>query len=191
MRNVLGIGIAAVCFLGAFAGVAFAEPEALIDLAKPVLSAILSGQYAYAAALALVLAVAAARRYGGARFPFLRSDAGGASLALVGGIGGALVNSLAAGGGVSLALLWSALLVAVGAAGGYSLIKRLIVTPILEPLAARAPAPIRAVLGVILWAFRSNAAADATAAGNAAVVASPSSGVAGIVGEPRDFMGGQ
>ena len=187
MRHVLGILSVAIIFVGAFAGVAHAEPEALLDLAKPVLAAVMSGQYAYAAALALVFAVAAARRYGGARVPFLRSDAGGALLAVGGAFAGALATSIAASGAISIGLLWSALGVAVAAGGGYSLIKRLIVTPVLEPLAARGGV-LGAVLGVVLWVFRSNPVGVAEAAGANAVAAKPSAGVIGIVGAPKDVQ---
>src|SRR5690606_26496540 len=109
------------------------DDTALFDLAKPVLDAILAGNPGLASALALVFVAAAARRYGGKYVPFLKTDAGGALTVLVGAFGGAAAAALYAGGGWSLGLAWSAFQVAAATAGGYSLVKRLLVDPFLRP----------------------------------------------------------
>ena len=84
-------------FLGT--SVAVAQGEELSELARPVLNAIMGGQYALAAALGLVLAVALLRRYGVSKYPWLSSSAAGSILVLLGGFGAALATSLAAGAG--------------------------------------------------------------------------------------------
>lgn len=172
----------------AAAGVgAVAPDESLIALAKPVIDALLSGNPGLAAALALVLAAAVARRYGSKRFPFLATDAGGALLVLVGSFGGAAATALTGGAAVSLGLAWKALLVAFAASGGYATVKRLLVTPLLRPLYEKAPAWLKPVLALVLWVFdQPDPVSKAEAAGNAAVAAKPPTGAAGVVGEPRD-----
>lgn len=178
-------------FLGSFTATALAAETVdgdLIDVARPVLDAILAGQYTAAAALGLVLAVALLRRYGSRALPWLHSDVGGAVLALGTSLGGALATALMAGASLSGGLLWTALGVAIAAAGGYAMIKKLIIVPLLRPLRDRAPAWLRAPLDLILWIFdRPDPIAVAVAAGDAAVTADPPSGVIGIVGEPRDI----
>lgn len=200
-HRLLALIVALLVGLTGFAAAAFASTSVLtaaapattpdpglLDLARPVYEAVMSGQWYLAAALALVLAVALVRRYAGPKVPFLHSDAGGALLALVGSYGGAVATALAAGGAVmSPHLAWVALTVAIAAAGGYSLIKKLLVAPFLVPWAAKAPAWLKPLLAVVLWIFdRPDPAAQATAAGNAAVAAHPSAGVGGIVGKATE-----
>ena len=149
--------------------VAFAQSEGLAELAKPVLDAVLSGQYVYAAALALVLGVALLRRYGGSRWPLLASRKAAPFLVLVGSLAAALATGISAGSTLTATTLWAAVKVAVSAAGGYSLLKA-----VLKPLEDRAPAwlsPVFVVAGLI---FRSKE--GATKAGQKAVDDDPSKG---------------
>lgn len=159
----------------------------LLDMLKPVYTAFASGRPAYAAAMVLVVLVAAARKYGASRIPFLHSDLGGSLLALLGSFGGALVTALAIPGAtVTTGLMWTACTVAVAAAGGYSLIKRLLVDPVLRPLAAKAPAALQPVFQLVFWIFDGPDQAAAKAAGDAAVKAKPGAGLNSVTGKPTN-----
>ena len=88
--------------------------------------------------------------------------------------------------GVTWAIARHALAIAVGAAGGYSLVKRLLI-PKIRWLASKCPAWAQPAFRMILWLFDApDAVAKAEAAGAAAVKAKPSTGISGIVGDPRD-----
>ncbi len=173
------------------AGAASGDDGSLLDLLRPVFDAITHGQYYLGAALALVFLCTLARRYGAKRFPFLATDAGSAALVLVGAFGGALATGLAAVGtnALTFALALAAGKVALAAAGGYSLIKKLVVDPLLASqwYANRAPAWLKAILAVVLWAFtKPDAVKSAEAAGAAAVAASPGAGLDGLAGKPTE-----
>lgn len=162
-----------------------ADSTSLLDLLKPVYEAFSGGHYAYAAALGVVVLVALVKRYLAPKFPWLNSDAGGSAMALLAAFGTALASALAAPGAtVSLAVLESALLVGVGAAGGYAVIKNLIIDPILVPLEAKAPNWAKPILALVLWIFDKGQAAldESVDAGNAAVAAKPATGIAGASG---------
>lgn len=201
-KIVSALTVLAVAFLS-FVGVAHAADAAdpsgdgsgLLDLAKPVIDAVLRGEPWLAASLALVFMVALVGKYG-PKFPgrlgrwmgkLDGSDAGRAALVLIGSFGGALGAALTGGAAMSLALAWTAMKVAIGASGVYSLAKKL-----LTPLVGKAPAWMQPLLRLILWAFdrkgqdAAEAATKADAAGAAAVKANPSTGAAGVVGAPRD-----
>lgn len=98
--------------------------EELTQLAARILDAVRMGQWQLVAALVLVLAVYAARTWGGAKWPWLKSDRGGVALAILGGLFGAVANSLAASKGIGLALLLDGLEVGVLAAGGWAVVKK-------------------------------------------------------------------
>lgn len=68
----------------------------------------------------------ALRTWGGSLVPWVRTDRGGATLALVGGFVGVWVTALAAGQGASWYLVAHGLEAAVAAAGGYSVLKKLV-----------------------------------------------------------------
>jgi hypothetical protein len=197
-RAVLSRASALLAFVAvlvlAFAGTALAagaiapEDGALIDLARPVFDAVMAGNYIAAAALALVAAVAVAKRYGAPRWSFLGTGAGAALLVVVGSFGGAIATATLAGAGLSAGLLYMAGKVAVIAGGGYSLIKALLVEPVLRPLAARAPKWLQPVFALVFWFFdRPTPVAKAEAAGAAAVAAKPGTGASSVVGRPRDL----
>ena len=159
-------------------GVAFAATDdtQLMDMAKPLLDAVMHGQFALAGAMLLVLGVALARRYGAKRFPFLHTDAGGSLLTLAGSFGGAVATALMAGAGVTTGLLWTALGVAATASGGYTLIKRLAI-PLLKKVLSKLPKALQKPFGLVLWMFESPKVAAAEAAGDAAVAANPAKGL--------------
>lgn len=188
MNRIFTIAAAVVAFLVAFTGTAMAaslpDAESLIDLARPVLAAVKSGQGYAAAALALVLMTALARRFGAKRWPWLNSDAGGSLLTLVGSFGGAVATALAAGSLPTLGLAWTAFGVAVAASGGYTMVKRLIV-PGLVWLQSRLPGWAQPVLSLVLWMFtKPDPIAVAEKAGNEAVAANPGKGIEGVTGGP-------
>lgn len=165
------------------------DDASILDLLRPVYDAFHGGHYAYGAALGVIALVALVKSYLGDRIKWLHTDAGGSLLALLMSSATAVATGLAAPDAhVTFALLKSALLVGIGAAGGYAMIKNLIVEPLLPHL----PAWLRSVLTPILWIFDSSGKpsdvkiAEAVAAGNAAVEAKPPTGIAGVVGAPTD-----
>lgn len=164
----------------------------ILELAKPVFDAVMAGDGWLAAAMALVFAVTAARRYGASRFPILNSKVGGVAMNLLLSFGGAASTALLAGAAPSFALAWTALKVSFTAAVGFEFVKELL-GPAMRWLEAKAPTWMRPVLkpvfDLILWAFegRKAAIAKAEAAGQAAVDANPPTGVAGVVGTPERF----
>lgn len=187
-----------LAFLLLFAGVSRAaagatgEEGSLLDLARPVWDAIMHGQYWLAASLALVVAVTLFKRYGHLLSPklaaFSHSDAGGALMTLLMAFGGALATGLAAVGvsaTLSMAMAWTALKIALTAAGGYTLIRKLIVEPVLKPLAAKAPPWLQRILELVFFLFdKPQPIKDAEAAGDAAVAANPAGGLTGTIGKP-------
>lgn len=162
--------------------------ELSTELLGLLVTAAKNGNYAYATALALVVCVALVRRYGVGRIAWLGTDAGGAALALAGSMGAAMTTALATGS-LSWSLVWAAIGVAVTAAGGYSLIKRLIVTPIIKPLASKAPAWAQPIFTLLLYLFESrvDAAARVTQAGDEAVAAKPAQGIANVAPDNHDI----
>jgi hypothetical protein len=176
--------LVSVAFLITFSGTAYAMDDSWLDMAKPILDAVSNGQYIAAAALAVILGVAVLKKYGSARWPFLATDAGGSLLVLGASAAGAFAASIKEGVDVSWNLAWGSLMIAVTAAGGYSLFKRLVVGPVLRPLADKAPGWMKPILQMVLWIFdRPDVQAEAEAAGDKAVAESPGEGLGGIVGE--------
>lgn len=140
-----------VALLFSFTGVSLAasaiDPaDGSMDLAKSAYDAITGGHYMYAAAVALVLAVALTRKYFGERWQWMHTDAGAAGMVLAGSFGAALAASLAGGGALTVQLAGSAFAVAFAAAGGYASLKKLVITP----LAPHLPAWLQ---GPVLWLF--------------------------------------
>lgn len=187
--SLLAAGVASATFTATASAASAVSPDdgSLLDLAKPVLDAIMHGQWAFAAALALILAVTLTKRYLGDKIPWLHSDAGGAVLALLGAFGGALATSLAAGAAPTWIMAWMAVKVAVGAAGAYSMIRKLLV-PWIAKLRDKLPGALRPVLDLVLWVFdKQDPIARAERAGDAAVKAKPASGAAGVTGKPDEL----
>lgn len=178
MKTALSYLVVAFAFLLAFFGVAAAQGVAggsdgsLVDLARPVLEALMSGKPGLATALALVFATAAARRYLAPRVPFFASDAGASVLVLVGAFGAAAAAAISGGATWSPALAWKALAIAVPTAGGFSLLK-----PIVRALEARWPW-LAKITRWFSWVFDKpvDPVAKAEAAGDAAVADKPAAG---------------
>lgn len=199
MRYINAFLASVLAFVGvtlASIGVAHAASDvpdpSLLDLAKPVIAALTSGSPALACALALVLGVSLIRKFGATKWPFLTTDVGGTVLTFLASLGAACAAAFAGGALPSLSLLWTAVVVAAGASGGYTAIKRL-AAPALRYVESKLPAWLQTIvtplLNVVLWAFEGNAAAVATAdaAGAAAVAAKPAPGIASVVGPVTVF----
>ncbi len=167
---------------------ATAPQSSLLDLLKPVYNAFAGGHYAYAAALAVIVMVALVKRYLGGSIPWLHTDLGGSAMALIASSATAVSAGLAAPGAVvSFGLMKTALLVGIGAAGGFAMIKNLIIEPLLKPLEAKAPAWMRPIFGMIGWIFdKPDAVQTAEKAGVAAVAATPAVGLSASTGTPTD-----
>lgn len=157
--------------------------ELVKSLARPLFDAVMSGQYVLGAAMALVLVVSLVRRYGAGRWPFLATDAGGAALALVSGVAGALMTALAAGAAFTWGMLARAFLVTVTAAGGYSFVRKLLV-----PLMMLLPQPLSAWAVTLLSLFdKPSPVAKAEAAGKKAVADKPPTGADGVLGKAEEI----
>lgn len=186
------------CISAAYAGAAGApasvDESSWVDLAKPVLDAALAHNYVAAFALALVLAVALAKRLtGSSRLAvFIHGDIGGALATFFLAFFGAIATAVPTGGfgALTWSLLRSTGLIAFAAAGGYALAKKLI-APYLERFGER-HAWARPIVSILLWAFDKSAAIKATEAaaeqeGDAAVKANPGQGTAAVIGAPEQF----
>lgn len=161
------------------AGATLPEDGSWLDFVKLVWDAFSKGQHLYAGSIALFAAVVLAKRYAPGKVgEWLHTDVGGAATTLLMSFAAAMASSLADGAGITWAMTKAATLIAIGAAGGYSLIKKLIVEPLLKPLAAKAPKWMQPVFALVFWFFdRKTPVEKAEAAGEAAVKAAPAPGV--------------
>lgn len=194
MKRIKAFIIAAAVGIGALAATATVahaaqEPESITEsiteLAKPVLDAVLAGDWFIAAALALVLFVGLFTRYAPDRWT--RHSAVKAGAVLVGAFGGALATTVAAGAPFAASTFWVAFKIAISAAGGYSMFKALVV-PLLKKANDKMPKWLQPVLGLLLKIFESQDPEErAQAAGDKAVADNPSTGAAGVTGEPKDI----
>lgn len=178
------------------AGAIASDDSSLLDMIRPAYDAIMAGHYVAAAALALVLAMAAFKRYAPGRAgEFAHTDAGGALCTLVMAFGGGLAMATASGqgwSGLSSAVLLTSLKVAATAAGGYTLLKKLVVEPLLASAwyKDRAPAWLKTVLAVAMFAFvrkDNGATAKAEAAGAQATKDKPAEGAESAIGKPTEL----
>lgn len=196
MNRIYTYVIALLTVFVAFSATAFAATKvapnegSILDLAKPVFEAVMGGQWWLAASLALVFAVAAFKRYAGSvpkygpkLEEFANSEHGAPLLVLIGSYGGALATGLLAAGtnSLTLALAWTAFQVALGAAGGYTLVKKLAI-PVLRKIANKAPSWMKPLFSLLFWAFEKPTPTEtAEQAGDDAVKVSPATGVDGVV----------
>ena len=150
-----------VSFQGVAAAAAVADPsaQAVPDLLAMLYAAVTGGQWYYAASISLVALVALARKYGGDRFPFFHTDQGAALLVLLGSFGGMMVSNLADHAAPTWGMVSTAFGIAFGAAGGYAMVKTLIVLPYLVPLRGHLPAPLSWLLEGVLYFFDHSPAA--------------------------------
>jgi hypothetical protein len=163
-----------------------------LDLLRPIFDEVMKGHYIAATALALVLAVALVKRYApGKAGDFVHSDAGGSLTTMLMAMLGAIATATMGGAPWSWGILTTAAMVGVAAMGGYTAIKRLIIEPLLRPLAAKAPAWAQPLFGLVLWIFdrrfQGDAVKNAEAAGTAAVVAHPGEGANSVAGNPTEL----
>ncbi|TQF10106.1 hypothetical protein FJV41_41160 [Myxococcus llanfairpwllgwyngyllgogerychwyrndrobwllllantysiliogogogochensis] len=107
-------------------GVLGPNPEQFDAFAQLLFNAVTSQNYALVASLVVVLLVFLLRKFGGRFIPFFNTDRGGAVLVLGVSLAGAVANALAAGAPFSLSLMLTAVKVALTAAGGFTLVKRLL-----------------------------------------------------------------
>lgn len=166
-----------VFMLATFVGTSLALAQTnteLADLVKPVLDAVMSGQYMYAVPLALVLGVALLRRFGGARWPVLASAKVAPLLAVFGAFAATMAAALSTGASIDGHMVWTALTLVGASTAGYALLK-----PLLKPLIGKLPSWAAAPL-MLIFDTRSRAE-TAKAAGDAAVESKPSKGM------PVDF----
>lgn len=187
----LGLFLVAFTASAHAAGAVAPDEGSLLDLARPIFDQVMAGHYIAAAALSLVFLVALAKRYAPGKYgDFIRGDVGGSLMTLLGSFGGALSLATIGGAPWTWGMLTTALTVAFAAAGGYALIKKLIVEPLVKSTwyQTKAPAWLKAALSIVLWMFDKKAAeTKATADGQAAVIANPPTGVTGVVGEPTEI----
>ena len=186
--------LAILALLGVFTATAFAanvispDEQSWFELLKPVYEAFMRGEKLYAGMLALVAAVALAKRYmPGKAGAWINGKHGQPIAVLVMSFGGAMATAISAGTTPGWGMVKTAALIAAAAAGGYSMIKTLIIEPFLRPWAAKAPTWIRWALDMVLWIFdKPTPVAKAEAAGAAAVAAKPGTGIEAVTGKARE-----
>ena len=184
MKKIIPVVTTALAFVVAFTATAHAaaavEPTGgtLLNLLTPIYQAFLAGHDMLAGALALVCAVALVRRYGTASLPWLSTDAGSASLVMIGSFGTAMVATLATGTAATWTMAYHALALAFVSMGGYTALKKLVIEPYVTYLAVKGPTWIHAPADFVLWAFqmaRPDVVAPAAPVATPAVPATPSS----------------
>ncbi len=102
------------------------NPENFEAFFRLVYDAVTSKNYALIASLAVVAVVYLVRRYGGTKFPVLKTNRGGAVLALVTSVAGAAATAFLGGVPFGAAVLLKALGVGFMAAGGFSVVKKIV-----------------------------------------------------------------
>jgi hypothetical protein len=141
MKTLAFLGVAALS-MGAMAAPVVVAAQVTpstdnLEIAKAIYTAVASGDYLLVAALALILLVAflkwLAPKLHDSVGDFLNSDAGGALLVLLSSYGAALSTAHMAGAGWTWGLARTAAVVALTAAGGYSVLKKLF-APVLSAL---------------------------------------------------------
>lgn len=158
------LGLIAVCVLSFSAtahaaGAVTPADGSLLDYLTPVINAFRDGSYLYAGSIALVGAVAVFRRYAPRYWPsaaeWSATDAGGAILTLIGAFGASMAAALLnSNDAFTWPIAWHSLQIAAGAAGGYAIIKAVIIKPYLLKLADKGPQWLHYPMQVILWVFQ-------------------------------------
>lgn len=158
------LGLIAVCLISFSAtahaaGAVTPADGSLLDYLTPVLAAFRDGSYLYAGSIALVVAVAIFRRYTPSYWPSASdwgaTDAGGAVLTIIGAFGGSMVAALATDhDAFTWPLAWHSLEIAFGAAGGYTVLKHVLIEPYLVKFAGKGPAWLHYPMQAVLWIFQ-------------------------------------
>ena len=99
------------------------DPSALVQL---FFAKVQTGDWKAAIALVVVAAVWAMRRWGGKKWPALKTDRWGAVLTLASGVAGGIAWALNKGGAVDARVLYDGITVGLTAAGGYTVVKRIL-----------------------------------------------------------------
>lgn len=191
---VAALGLASFGATAYAASTATAAEESLLDMLKPVYDAFRGGHYIGAGALTVIFAVALLKRYAPGRLrKFVYSDLGGTlSAFLVAAAGSVAASSPDASW--SWSILSTAFTLGLAGAGGYTVIKKVLVDRLLASTwyNTKAPSWIKMGLRVVLWVFAKPASeaavlAAAEKAGQDAVAAEPSRGVDGFVPPAEKF----
>lgn len=183
--------LAILAFLFCFTATAFAaqiaaptEDSTIQEMLKAILDAFQHGHKLYAGAIALMVAVAAVRKLAPkwkALDEKVHTDLGGALMTFFGAFGASVTAKLADGSAPTWDTAKAAVMIAVGAAGGYTLIKKLIVEPILRPLSKKAPAWAQPIFAMIFYVFsKPTPVEEAEAAGDKAVEEKPATGMGDV-----------
>ncbi len=171
-------------FLGAFTGTALAAESAvaadtsLPDIAKAIFDAVMHGHWWAAAAMGVIMACALARKY----MPLAwktgtKGDIVGMGLAFTMAFAGTVSTwALAPGAVMTLGILATAAKIGLGAVGGYTIIHKIAGWLIAWD---KLPSWAVTVLRMATMLIGSSAVKKAEAAGQAAVVAKPPTGMAG------------
>jgi ABC-type arginine transport system permease subunit len=172
-----------ICLAG-FTGTALAADAvtaadpSMSELAKTIFEAVMHGQWWAAAAYGVILAMIGARKLMPASWTTgVKGDIIGTATAFLMAFAGAVATvTMAPGATMTAAVALTALKVGIGAIGGYTAIHKL-----LGWLAAwdKMPAWAMSALRLLAMLIGSNAIKQAEAAGQAAVEAKPSTGLAG------------
>lgn len=182
--SVLGALLLAFTATAFASGVATGDETNLLDMAKPLLDAAMAGHYLAAFAFALVLSVAALKKYAPEKYgikAFVRSDVGGVLTTFGMSFFGAIATATLAMkgfGGLSFGLMKMAGGIGFLAIGGYVGIKKLLI-PLMKKYQPKFPAWTAPAFMLAYFLFdRPDPVAKAETAGAAAVVANPAPGAA-------------
>jgi hypothetical protein len=192
----VGLIIMVTVFSGtARAAQAAATPDPTMDdllaMGRAVIDAFRGGHSIAAGALAVVLLVGLAKRYGGKVSPklerFLHGDVGGPAAVFLTAFAGSV--AIQAQGPWKWAILTTGFGVGAAAIGGYVALRKFLIDPILASAwYAKAPAWIKVPLSLLTFlASKPPAIATAEKAGEDAVKASPAEGVDSIAGPATKF----
>ncbi|MGN6108547.1 MAG: hypothetical protein ACTHU0_25805 [Kofleriaceae bacterium] len=197
--NLYFVAGAVLALIVAFAGTAVAagaispEDGSLLDYAKPVLDAIVGGQWWLAASLAIVLIAPAVYRYlpdslGGKH---ARSPIGKIAIVFLMAFGGGLANGVVANGAsgaMTSAIALAALKIALAAVGGYSVIYKIVTEFVATAwYEEHAPTWLKTAVSTLLGWITADPVAKAEAAGKKAVAVNPPTGANGVAGTPTDL----
>lgn len=176
------IAVTILAFLFAFTGTALAAEAAsgpsMTDATKAIFDAVVHGQWWAAAALGVVFACAATRKYLPASWTDgTKGDIIGTSMAFVMAFAGAIATVMAApGAAMTAGVALTALKIGIVAIGGYNIIHKVVGWLVAW---GKLPAWAVPVLKLLATIVGSKAIKKAEALGNKAVVKVPATGLAG------------
>lgn len=160
------------------ADVAATYDPSLSETAKAIFDAVMGSQWWVAASYGVILAVVAARKFMPASWKEgVKGDVVGTALVFVLALAGSVATVMAApGAAMTTGVALTAMKIGAAAIGGYTVVHKVV-----GWLAAwgKLPAPAMAVLRLLAMMVGSGAVRKAEAAGTAAVVAKPPTGMTG------------